>query len=163
MQSYKLEIPIRKSKQQTGPPVHADSVSGNFRDVSGGERTSNFIGYSALCQEEDCEDSNKDGGSKRFSRPFSTANSTLTYGVEEGDARCRKEVVDGVQKWRETSASVNEVKRGCWRLEAHWRRRGEEHDAASGHLPCTGREDGGTMVKLHDMSLFTIQTYDRGK
>ncbi|KAJ6554938.1 hypothetical protein DFH09DRAFT_1085201 [Mycena vulgaris] len=47
-------------------------------------------------------------------------------GVEEGVARCRKEVVDGVQKWRETSASVNEVKRGCWRLEAHWRHSEEE-------------------------------------
>jgi hypothetical protein len=37
---------------------------------------------------------------------------------------------------------------------------GEEHDAASGRLPCTGRDDGGTMVKLHGGSLFTIQTDD---
>jgi hypothetical protein len=33
-------------------------------------------------------------------------------------------------------------------------------DATSGRLPCTGREDGGTMVKLHGGSLFTVQIDD---
>jgi hypothetical protein len=37
---------------------------------------------------------------------------------------------------------------------------GEEHDATSGRLPCTGREDGGTMIKLHPGPLFTVQTDD---
>ncbi|KAJ6592101.1 hypothetical protein DFH09DRAFT_1073174 [Mycena vulgaris] len=63
----------------------------------------------------------------------------VARGEEEGNAslgtkRCRKEVVDGVQKWCETSASVNKVKQGCWRLEAHWRRSGEE-GARSTMLP----------------------------
>ncbi|KAJ6492632.1 hypothetical protein DFH09DRAFT_1104640 [Mycena vulgaris] len=66
-----------------------------------------------------------------------TYKTPCSDGVEEGDARFvgdEKDIGDGVQKWREPSASVNEVKRDCWRLEAHWRRPGEE-GARSTMLP----------------------------
>jgi hypothetical protein len=29
------------------------------------------------------------------------------------------------------------------------KRRGEEHDAASGEEPCTGHVDGGTGIRIH--------------
>ncbi|KAJ6538662.1 hypothetical protein DFH09DRAFT_1397930 [Mycena vulgaris] len=119
-------------KHDDGPPFESRDDSEEDEDIS-------KLGYS-LCQVS----SERDGP---FAQGF---DPSLAWGDFDpldtreidplwkreipGYERCRKEVVDGVQKWRETSASVNEVKRGCSRLEAHWRRSGEE-GARSTMLP----------------------------